>query len=99
MDQKILLLVAALALLFLPQLMLLLSAIKAKLLALLPVTKPVNPAYDTVEVPNPAEWVNDLFALQQILLANDRKDAADLVGQAIVKLVNTSATRTGGSRR
>lgn len=98
MDQKILILAAALAILFLPQSVQLFTYFKNKVIGVLPILTTHQPSEEVVDT-HPAVWVNDLFALQQILLSNDRKDAADLVGQAIVKLVNTSASRTGGSRR
>lgn len=99
MDQKILLIVAAIAVVFFPQVINLVSLVKSKLSGLWSDIQnrpsPVTPTVDT----NPADWVNDLFALQQTLSANDRKEAADLVGQAIVKLVSSSVTKNGGSRR
>ena len=104
MDQKVLI-AAAIVLALLPQIIELLKAAKGKLdifiSKLANKSKPdqSTPMNDDHQI-DPAVWVNDLFALQQTLLANDRKEAAGLVGEAIVELVNTTTTtKSGGSRK
>lgn len=99
MDQKILLITAAVIVVFLPQILNLCNTALSRVRLLLSGFNNKSDDAKPAAAADPAGWVNDLFALQQILLANDRKEAADLVGQAIVKLVNTSVSKTGGSRR
>jgi hypothetical protein len=52
---------------------------------------PVLPT--TPATPNPADWINSLYALQQVVAANGEKDAAELIGQAIIKIVGASPMR------
>lgn len=103
MDNKVVLIAAAAVAAFYPQIFQAIKLIKAQIekyfsnrqvVADLP---PIQPP--TNDQPDPAAWVNELYALQQTLLANDRKDAASLVGEAIIELVNTTGTKTGGNRK
>jgi len=112
MDQKVLI-VAAIILALLPQILELLKAAKnwsytfiskigQGITSNMPISHDTLPTTDDKQddIVDPAVWVNDLFALQQTLLANDRKEAAGLVGEAIVELVNTTTTtKSGGSRK
>lgn len=102
MDQKALLVLAAVVVVFLPQILAVIPVVTnfvKNLLKTKPKPAPL-PLPDKEVSPDPAQWINDLYALQQMLMLNNKKDAADLVGQAIIKLVDApTVTRTGGNRR
>ena len=86
----------AVAVMFWPQISSFLGGLKAK--AASPAPRPAGPQSRSVGS-EPADWVVDLFALQNVLLANNRNDAADLVSQAIVKIVGSTSTKQNGGAR
>lgn len=47
----------------------------------------------------PSDWINDLYALQKVLIANGQKEAADLLAQAMVKIIGAPTTRSTGGRK
>jgi len=47
----------------------------------------------------PADWINDLYSLQKVLVANSQKDAADLLSQAMVKIIGADTPRSNGGKR
>lgn len=46
---------------------------------------------------NPSDWINDLYALRGVLLSNDQKEAADLLSQAMTKIIG--ADLKGGVKK
>ena len=99
MDQKILLIIGAAVVVFLPQIVAtaksVFESVRTKLSK--PASKPkATPPKETINT-EPADWINDLYTIQQILLINERKEAADLLGQAMVKIID--APKIGGSKR
>jgi len=99
MDQKILLIAGALALIFMPQALAVVRStienIKAKIVKSKPKVKvKEEPQINTA----PADWINDLYTIQQVLIINNRSEAADLLGQAMVKIIDAPVTK-GGTKR
>lgn len=47
----------------------------------------------------PADWINDLYSLQKVLVSNGQKDAADLLSQAMVKIIGADTPRNNGGKR
>ena len=93
-DQKILLIAAAVAVVFLPQI---LVFMKDKL-HLAPVSPVQVSAVQSRSVgSNPSDWLNDLYALRSVLLSNDQKEAADLLSQAMTKIIG--ADLKGGLKK
>jgi len=99
MDQKILLIIGAAVVVFLPQIVATVKSVFESVKTRLSKTAGKSKATPPKETINtePADWINDLFTIQQILLMNDRQEAADLLGQAMVKIID--APRIGGSKR
>ena len=46
---------------------------------------------------SPSDWINDLYALRGVLLSNDQKEAADLLSQAMTKIIG--ADLKGGVKK
>jgi len=46
---------------------------------------------------SPSDWINDLYALRGVLLSNDQKEAADLLSQAMSKIIG--ADMKGGLKK
>jgi hypothetical protein len=96
-DQKILLIAAAVAVVFLPQI---LAFMKDKL-HFAPVSAvqvgQVSAVQSRSVGSNPSDWLNDLYALRSVLLSNDQKEAADLLSQAMTKIIG--ADLKGGLKK
>lgn len=88
----------AAAVMFWPQISSFLGGLKAK--AASPAPRPAGPQSRSVGS-EPADWINDLYALQKVLIANSQKEAADLLSQAMVKIIGAPVApkQNGGARK
>jgi len=96
MDNKTLLLIgAAVAVVFLPQIVAFAKGFleKAKSAAPAPSSSSVTSRPVGSE---PADWINDLYSLNKVLIANGQKEAADLLSQAMVKIIGAPS---GGAKK
>ena len=97
-DAKTIGLIAgAAAVMFYPQIMSFLSSLKAKatpesVSPSMPKSRPVGS--------EPSDWIVDLYSLQKVLIANGQKDAADLLSQAMTKIIGAPvAPRSNGGAK
>lgn len=97
MDEKLVLIAAAVGVVFLPQIMALLKGFAGKSA---PAPDRAGPQSRSVGS-DPADWIADLYALQKVLIANGQKDAAELVSQSMVKIIGAGSTpaQNGGAKK
>lgn len=97
-DAKTIGLIAgAVAVMFYPQIIAFLGGLKEK--ATPPATRPSGPQSRSVGS-EPSDWIVDLYALQKVLIANGQKDAADLLSQAMTKIIGAPiAPRSNGGAK
>lgn len=89
------LLAGAAVVMFYPQIMSFLASLKSKAAP----TSPTSPKSRPVGS-EPADWIVDLYSLQKVLIANGQKDAADLLSQAMTKIIGAPrSTNSNGGRK
>jgi hypothetical protein len=95
-DTKTVVLIAGAAVVvFFPQIMEFLKGLRPAAPTAPPVATKTRPVGS-----EPADWINDLYALQKVLIANGQKEAADLLAQSMVKIIGApTQPRSGGARK
>jgi carboxylesterase type B len=93
-DQKVLLIAAAVGVVFLPQIAAFAKGLLDKAKAQSPVPSSVN---SRAVGSDRADWVADMLALQKVLDANGQIEAASLIAQAAVRVIG--APNAGGAKK